>query len=341
LAVVVAVELVASAAIAQPAEPASAAQALFKEAAAKLDARDYAAACPMLERVLEIEPRATGARLALGECYEGLGRLGSAARAFDRAAAAAAAAGQRERQQKAANQAARLHRQAGAIIVQVAPSIRARPELKVTVCGDEVPAASWGAPWPVDKGTCAVVARAGADAWDRTERVVDGATVSVVLGPPVELAPPPAARPVVVVDAPRGAPPHAPTLSHAGQLGAFARVDVDLLSGGALTALGASYAPVGPLEIAVSGLVGKRGGFEGDATVYFLDGAWKPLVLVGVPVIFEGAPYAGVRPSAGVEWDVNRHLGFFATGGATLFPTAPPGYAHAAVLAALGVQGRL
>ena len=53
------------------------AELLFKRAAAHLDAREYEAACPLLERSNALDP-SSGTLLNLAECYEQRGLTASA-----------------------------------------------------------------------------------------------------------------------------------------------------------------------------------------------------------------------------------------------------------------------
>ena len=331
----------------------AAAQALFQQASEKLDKRDFAAACPMLEEVLRLEPGANGARLALAECYEGSGRLASAHNSYSIVAETAARLGQTERQARAEARALALRPRLGAVIVQVAPEVRALAGLAISVCGEAIATEAHGRPRPADRGACKIVAVApGKAPWESTLQVTDGVTTSVTVerledipGPKDSHSPGPAAQqhaPAVPPNSPPAPPPAPPPdRSHRGQLGALVRVDIDVLNGGAVTALGASYAPSDHIEVGLSGLLGKRGGFEPAVTGYLLTSAVKPYINVGVPVLFEGGPYAGIRGSVGAQWDPHRNIGVFAAVGAAYFPDVPRGYTHAVVLPALGVQGRL
>jgi serine/threonine-protein kinase len=328
----------------------SAAQTLFAQASEKLDQRDFKAACPMLEEVLRLEPGANGARLALAECYEGSGRLANAHKTYSIVAATAARLGQTDRQSKAEARARALQTRLGAVIVQVAPAVRGVAGLTIRVCGEALAADGYDRPRPADRGTCKVAATApGKVPWERTLEVTDGATTSVTLdrlddvSSPAGPQPPSPARegrPAPI--APPATPPApAPDRSHRGQLGALVRVDIDVLNAGAVAAVGASYAPSDHIEVGLSGLLGKRAGFEPAVTGYLLTGAVKPFVNVGAPVLFDGGPYMGIRGAVGAQWDPHRHVGFFATVGAAYFPDVPKGYTHAVLLPALGVQGRL
>lgn len=60
----------------------AAAKQLHQEAVVALDARRFDVACPKFEKVVQMIPEGYGARLSLGECYEGAGKLASAWRAY-------------------------------------------------------------------------------------------------------------------------------------------------------------------------------------------------------------------------------------------------------------------
>src|SRR5689334_19822625 len=70
----------------------AAAQSLVDEAGDLMDAKKFAVACPKLEQATKLVPKGVGARLALAECYLGLGRLASAQGQYLQAEALARAA---------------------------------------------------------------------------------------------------------------------------------------------------------------------------------------------------------------------------------------------------------
>src|SRR5262245_12663625 len=73
-----------------------AAQALFTQAAAEMDAKQYESACRKLEEVTRLLPSALGAKLTLAECYEARGKLASAWSQYALVEAMAAKAGEAE-----------------------------------------------------------------------------------------------------------------------------------------------------------------------------------------------------------------------------------------------------
>jgi hypothetical protein len=319
------------------------AQALFEEASRKLDRREFAAACPMLERALELAPTANGARLALAECYEGAGRRASAWRTYVETAEMAGRLGQPQRQEHAREKAEALRREVGLVIVTIDPSVRDLQTLSVTLAGQTLAANAWGTPLPMDGGRYALRATAaGKEPWERTVDVVDKSTVSITIDGLKD-------GQASSAQAPTRSLPERPTetydpareLSHRGRFGAFARVHVDVAAPGQLTAVGLSYGIGERIEIGAAGLIGKRGGFEPDVSFFVLRGAFKPVAKLGVPVVFEGKAYAGVHVAGGLLWDIQGHVGVEATLGGSFFPNVPTGAAHAIFLPALGLLGRL
>ncbi len=122
-----------------------------------MDAGRYAEACPKLETSERLSP-ASGTLLNLGDCYEHLGRIGSAWKAFEGAAARAKAGGKRERERVARERAASLVPRLSRVVL-VAP--RSVPvDLVVELDGAPLAVVTWGAPLVVDAGAHTLVARA-------------------------------------------------------------------------------------------------------------------------------------------------------------------------------------
>jgi hypothetical protein len=163
----------------------SAAQALYDQAAAEMDAHKFASACPKLEEVTRLIPEGLGAKLTLGECYEGLGKLASAWSEYTRVEELAAKAGQRERARKAANVAAALRPRLATLTIEVPDEVRATPGLGITREGVPVEKAHWGTPLPVDVGEYEVVVTApGRKRSAQSLRVAaDGARFLLVVKP--------------------------------------------------------------------------------------------------------------------------------------------------------------
>jgi hypothetical protein len=148
---------------------------LFEEATAELKAGSYASACPKLERVVERIPAGIGAKLALGDCYLGAGRLASAQRAYVGAEAAAAAAGNSTRQGEARLKAEAVTPKLGRLLVELAPEARAHDGFTVPLS-----AAEFGIAVALDAGEHVVVASAtGRSSRELRIAVVDGANAKV------------------------------------------------------------------------------------------------------------------------------------------------------------------
>lgn len=128
-----------------------AAEALFEEGVAKLDAGDYPAACPLLERAIAASSsEALGGMLALAECYEKSNRPASAWALYRKVAARAGASGQSSRAAEAESGAARLE--------PTLPKVRfiapkdAPPDLRARFGSETIPSKVWDVALPVDPG---------------------------------------------------------------------------------------------------------------------------------------------------------------------------------------------
>jgi hypothetical protein len=175
----------ATSAYAQPASPrqTAAAQTLYEEATADLDAKRYASACRKLEDVTSVVPDALGAKLTLGGCYEELGKLASAWAQYALVETMALKMGQPERAKKAAEKVAALRPLLATLHLQLTPTVTSIPGIVLRCDGTAVDKAHWGTPLPVDAGEHVVVTTApGRITWKRRVKVpADGAVVSVTI----------------------------------------------------------------------------------------------------------------------------------------------------------------
>jgi len=137
-----------------------AAQALYEQATAEMDANKYASACPRLEEVTRLVPEGVGARLTLARCYEAIDKLASAWSQYALAQGLAVKVGQEQRAQDAAQKAAELKPKLATMKIEVAEATRKIPELIVIRDGVPVGAPQWGMALPVDVGPHEVVATA-------------------------------------------------------------------------------------------------------------------------------------------------------------------------------------
>jgi hypothetical protein len=177
--------VLARAAAAQPHDMAKAAtaQALYDQAVAALDKKDFAGACPKLEEVVRLEPAGIGAKITLAECYEGAGKLASAAATYELAEAASVEAGQAERKKKAHDRAAALRPRLAHLTLTVPQEISALPGLVIRRDGIRVGAGQWGVALPADQGEHRVAVTAtGKEPWEQAVVVADGTEVTVSVG---------------------------------------------------------------------------------------------------------------------------------------------------------------
>ncbi len=143
---------------------------LFEQASVELDAKSYATACPKLEKFVAARPAAIGAHMALGECYQGLGRLASAWTQYVTAQDLATKAAD-ERATQAAEKAGQLRPRLATIVIDVPSSNQSIPGFKITLDGKGVGAGQWSQAIPVDAGYHEVVA------WRRDGNTPQGPSV--------------------------------------------------------------------------------------------------------------------------------------------------------------------
>lgn len=195
-------------ALAQATDPtaAAAAQALFDAAGERMDRGLFDEACPRLEEALRIAPSAVGAKLRLGECYEGQRRFASAWTLYVAGETAARAAGQLDRERKARERASAMEQRLSRLTVVVPPARSALPGLVVLRDGVAVGPGQWNLAIPVDGGTHTLAATApGKARWERSIEVpAEGGALRVEVGPLVDLPPP------ILIPLPLPAPPAPP-----------------------------------------------------------------------------------------------------------------------------------
>lgn len=143
--------LSASFLVAAPAFGQSAADDYFERGLTALRQKDYATACPLLEKSLALDP-AMGTRYRLGECYEGAGKVASALEHYEIVVAEATAASRADRATQAAERVAAVKPRVPYVIVQANAPAGAKVEL------DGAPfKGTLGKPHPVDPGSHVVV----------------------------------------------------------------------------------------------------------------------------------------------------------------------------------------
>jgi hypothetical protein len=130
-------------------------------------------------------------------------------------------------------------------------------------------------------------------------------------------------------------------LSHADQLGAFIRADIDGEGQGAVMAPGVSFGIGGHIEPAAAGLIGRHKGAWAGVRLFALRSALKPSLLLGSPVFFVDGARVGLQGSLGLLWDASRHVGAFVDVGIVHFPSPPDGYQATFFVPSVGIQARL
>ena len=149
-------------AVAQPQpQPAKVAEAelLFRRAAAHMDAREYDAACPLLERSNALDP-SSGTLLNLAECYEQRGLLASAYGTFEEARDISARTGRADRAEVAELRKRRLEPRLRRL--SIVPPNAPPQSLVIYLDGKPLDRARWNVPVPVDPGVHLI--RASAEA---------------------------------------------------------------------------------------------------------------------------------------------------------------------------------
>lgn len=152
-------------ALAESPAPVGRAEALFVAGKALLERHEYVRACPLLKDSFDLDP-GTGALLALAICFEGQGKLASAAAAYQTVAARAAEEQRADRVEVARNRGDALKEQLSTITI-VPPVDGSLPAgFSIRRDGAPVEAAQLAVPLPFDGGEHVIDASAtGKKAW--------------------------------------------------------------------------------------------------------------------------------------------------------------------------------
>jgi len=153
------------------------AEGLFREGKKLLDAKKYDAACPKFEESARLDP-SSGVELALGICYEGLGKTASAWGAYQTAVTLARRDNRHDRERVATARASTLEPKLAHATIDVPASVAQLPGLQVKEDGVAIGAAAWKDA-PIDPGSHALeVSATGKKTWTTTF-VVDAGTKTV------------------------------------------------------------------------------------------------------------------------------------------------------------------
>jgi len=164
------------------------AEGLFREGKKLLDEKKFSEACPKFEESARLEP-SSGVELALGICYEGLGKTASAWAAYESAVSLARRDNRKDREKAATAKAAALEPKLAHVTFHVPEPVANLPGLQVKEDNVVIGAVAWKNA-PVDPGahTLEVTAN-GKKPW-QTSFTIDGpATAKTVEIPALEDAP--------------------------------------------------------------------------------------------------------------------------------------------------------
>lgn len=157
------------------------AQKLYEQATTLMDAQKYAEACPKLEQVTQVIPSGLGGHETLGQCYEALGRFGSAWEQYTVAESLAHSKGETQRAADMAAKAKALEPKVAKITIGVPKELQDVDGLTISRDGKKYEKALWNTPLPVDTGTHVIKVEApGRIAWSKEMTVLaDGVMLMV------------------------------------------------------------------------------------------------------------------------------------------------------------------
>jgi hypothetical protein len=345
------------------------ARALFKEANRLLGEKDYVSALDMFRAAYSRWPNPK-ILLNIGTTLRNLGRDAEAADAYEKYLRE----GKPDDKRKAEVDA--ILKELSAKLAKLRIEVN-EPGARVLVDGKVVGESPQGITLRVEPGTHTIVAeKQGYPAAAATvqisagqERLVELRLVHAGAAPPppptpeptpkkapdpTPEPPPPGPRAIKIPGPPEPAPggtegtvvkPAPKALKQSGRFGAFARADIDGKFRGAAGTIGVSYSIITWIEVWLSGILGPTFGFEPGVTGYFMRGKWRPMLQVGVPLMFSDGAKPGIHIAPGLEWNFTRYTAAFLLVGLEVFPTAQSTptvkYEKVIFVPSLGLQARL
>lgn len=152
------------------------ARALFEQALAEMDAKQYETACPKLKQASELVPEGIGGHDALAQCYEGLDKLASAWAEYNIVVSLSAKVGQADRAKEAIEKAAALKPRLATLTLQVPSEVRGIAGLTIKRDGTLLDPGQYDTPVPVDAGSheIAITAPGRAPSSKRLDIPADG-----------------------------------------------------------------------------------------------------------------------------------------------------------------------
>ena len=136
----------------------AAAEAIFQEASALMDAKKFNEACEKFAASQELDP-GLGTMLYLADCYDQAGRTASAWALFREVEDRSRRASQPDRERIAGERASALEPKLSKLELKVVKARMVR-ELELRVGGTVIPQASWNVALPVDPGPTKIEVRA-------------------------------------------------------------------------------------------------------------------------------------------------------------------------------------
>ncbi len=149
--------------------------ALYDEAIRAMNAKDYATACSMLDKVTRAVPDGLGAKFSLAECHEESGRLATAYEMFLVVEKETRAKRQTERTEKAATRASALESRLARFTIVVPQSLASGFGLRVMLDDTVVDAPKLGTALFVDAGKHQILVEAkNGRQWVKQVEISDG-----------------------------------------------------------------------------------------------------------------------------------------------------------------------
>lgn len=195
LAMATAMILVAGSAAAQGVDSAALAlaQKQVEDANSDMERKDFAAACPKLEKATKLIPRGVGGHLLLGACYEAVERLGSAWYEYNAARLYAEESGDAERASKATAKLDAIQPKVATLTIAVSDELQRLPGLTVKRDENIIHETRWNLAAPVDAGDLRIeVTAPGYEPWREVAKIRDNGAATELRVPmlvPIKAAP--------------------------------------------------------------------------------------------------------------------------------------------------------
>jgi hypothetical protein len=296
----------------------AAAEALFQDGRALLEAGRANEACPKLAESQRLDP-ATGTLIALAACHELEGKLATAWAEFTEASGRAQRERRNDRYELASQRAERLRPRLSWLSLEIPPSYTSVGGLEIRRAGRILGRDTWSVPVPVDGGELTIeVAAPGHKPWRSSVVVAPEGDRKVVRLPELEpeLIPAPSPTPPPAVGPLRQEPKPVPPPPDTTRWGTYEWVGVGSAAAGVLTLGAGAYFLSEMLsnnERSNDDCTGNACGTEGYSlrNEALRDGRWATglaigggsLVAAGTVLFFVGRNRASHRPPVAVTFN--------------------------------------